>query len=63
MKDDNPYFKPTKDGYGVQPIGSCGIEDVKDVHVTIKVDNEGTISGGHTTVVDKQDEKKHINWD
>jgi len=41
-------FKPLGDGWGIQPLGPSPLGG--DMHETFKVDKEGNVSGGHTTV-------------
>jgi len=42
-------FKPIgHNGFGIQPLGPSPLGG--DIHETFKVDREGNISNGHTTV-------------
>jgi len=44
-----PFFKPLKNGWGIQPMGTSPL-GIGDIHDTFRVDSQGNISGGHTTV-------------
>lgn len=48
MSEDSRDFKPLNNGFGIQPLGPSPLGG--DVHETFKVDNDGNISNGHTTV-------------
>ena len=61
IEPGNPYFKPLKDGWGIQPISPSPL-DRGDVHDTFKVDKLGNIIGGHTTVRLPGDLEKRLDW-
>ena len=58
----NPPFKRLKDGWGIQPMGPSPLGD-GDMHDTFRIDPDGNISGGHTTVRIPGGKKIHIPWD
>jgi len=41
-------FVPLRGGFGVQPLGPSPLGG--DVHETFRVDRDGKVSGGHTTI-------------
>ena len=43
-------FKPTSNGWGVQPIGPSPYGSGGDIHDTFKVDSNGVVTGGHATI-------------
>jgi len=49
MENGNKPFKPLDDGFGIQPLGKSPL-GIGDMHDTFKVDEEGNISEGHTTI-------------
>ncbi len=53
-------FKPLKNGFGIQPIGPSPAGG--DVHDTFRVNKEGNVSGGHTTVRIPGGQKVHLPW-
>lgn len=55
-------FKPLKGtgGWGIQPLGSSPLGG--DTHETFKVDSEGNITGGHTTVRIPGGKEIQIPW-
>lgn len=55
-------FKPSKDGsgYGVQPIDR--LPGGGDVHDTFRVDQQGNVSGGHTTIQLPGQESLRLPW-
>lgn len=57
----NPGFKPLNDGWGIQPIGPAP-NGRGDMHETFHVDEQGNISGGHTTVQQPGGKKAHLSW-
>lgn len=56
----NDPFKPLKDGWGIQPIGPSPLGG--DIHDTFRVDREGNISGGHTTIQIPGSLPKRLPW-
>lgn len=60
LPDSNPFFKPLKDGWGIQPIGPSPLGG--DIHDTFKVDDSGNIFGGHTTVRLPGGQKIKLDW-
>ncbi|MBU2472612.1 hypothetical protein KKE74_01105 [Patescibacteria group bacterium] len=61
MKDNNSCFKPLKNGFGIQPIGKSPL-GVGDMHETFKIDKQGNISEGHTTVRIPGGKSTHMPW-
>lgn len=61
MKKKESFFKPLKDGWGLQPLGPSQTGR-GDIHDTFKVGSRGNISGGHTTVRLPGGKKKHLSW-
>ncbi|HEY4776639.1 MAG TPA: hypothetical protein VIH56_03185 [Candidatus Acidoferrales bacterium] len=62
------FFKKLKDGWGMQPIKSeSDSAPVIDVHETFRVNDAGDISGGHTTITTREDnrtyEPQHVSWE
>ncbi len=62
MGPKEPNFKPLKNGWGIQPIGPLPGEQ-GDIHDTFHVDEDGNISGGHTTVQSPGGKKVHLPWE
>lgn len=57
-------YKPTsKTGWGIQPIEKNPGGQGGDLHDTFKVDRDGNISGGHTTVQTPGKPPVHMPWD
>lgn len=56
----NSSFKPLRNGWGIQPIGSSPIGG--DIHDTFKVDKSGDISGGHTTIRISKGQDIQLKW-
>ena len=48
---------PTSKGF-VVPLGNLKIPELKDVHQTYLIDEEGSLSGGHTTFVSDKGTKR-----
>ena len=59
MKND--MFKPLKDGWGIQPAEK--LPDGGDLHDTFRIDRDGNLDGGHTTIQLPGGPKKHLPWD
>jgi len=57
----NSPFKPTSNGFGIQPI-SGGLPS-GGMHDTFRVDRDGNINGGHTTVQIPGGQKIRMPWE
>ena len=53
-------FIPLRDGYGIQPVEN--LPGGGDIHDTFRVDDQGDISGGHTTVRIPGGQEVHLPW-
>lgn len=62
--NDNPGFKQSgnNSGFGYQPIGPSPLGG-GDIHDTFKVNENGDVSGGHTTVQNLGGQKINVGWD
>jgi len=56
----NPYYKPLNGGWGIQPLGPSPLGG--DIHDTFRIDENGRISGGHTTVRIPGGKSTNIPW-
>lgn len=61
INNDGGNFKPTTNGWGIQPIGPSPLGG-GDIHDTFKVDPNGNLSGGHTTIQNPGGSKINIPW-
>lgn len=53
-------FIPLKDGYGIQPLDPSPLGG--DMHETLRVNEKGNITEGHTTVRIKGGKVVHLPW-
>jgi len=58
----SPQIKPSGNSF-VIPYGNLGIEGVKEIHDTFKVDNAGNVYGGHSSIAGVGGKKIRINTD
>jgi hypothetical protein len=54
-------FKPLGNDWGIQPIGPSPLEK-GDMHDTFRVNEQGDISGGHTTVRLPDNKSVKLPW-
>lgn len=57
---ENESFKRLKDGFGIQPMGPSPLGG--DMHDTFRVNEQGNIFEGHTTVRIPGGQSAHIPW-
>jgi hypothetical protein len=57
---DSSDFIPLKNGFGIQPLGPS--PEGGDIHETFQVDQEGNMSGGHTTIRLPGDKDIQLPW-
>lgn len=53
-------YIPLQSGWGIQPIGPSPIGG--DIHDTFRVDGDGNISGGHTTIRIQGGQSVQLPW-
>ena len=53
-------FIPLGGGFGIQPLGPSPLGG--DMHETFKLDREGNLSDGHTTIRIPGGKEIHIPW-
>lgn len=58
----NTPFKPLNNGWGIQPMGPSPLGN-GDTHDTFRIDSDGNLSGGHTTVRIPGGKDINIPWD
>ena len=59
--DQSGSFKPIQNGYGIQPIER--LPNGGDIHETFRVDREGNVTDGHTTVRLPGGQSIKLPWD
>ena len=56
----NPGFIPLDNGFGIQPLGPSPLGG--DIHEGFRVDKDGNLLDGHTTVRIPGGKKIHLPW-
>jgi hypothetical protein len=58
--NENPDYKQLKSDFGIQPAGPTPLGG--DIHEGFNVDEDGNLSGGHTTLRIPGGQETRIDW-